>query len=111
MRVAGFVVGLMGVIASVFVAILVRMVGDVIGQTGSLSLVGPWVAAGLGVVALVLIWRYVFFAEIGFFLAAVVVVASATYVAIVPAIFLVVAGGFALFYGRSLRNLDENRSV
>ncbi len=91
MRYVGFVLGMVGVLASVFAAIVVKMVSGITDHTMALVYVSAWVAVALGVAGSVFIWWRPRWAGLGFAVAAVWILVAVHYVALPAAILWVAA--------------------
>ena len=99
MRLIGFVVGVVAVLASLFVAIVMQMVGGVTGRMTALD-ISVWAAVILSVVGSATIWRRPLWAAVSFFAAAAWILFIAHYVALPAGVFLLGASVIALLAQR-----------
>jgi len=101
MRLLAFILGMVGVLASAFAAILLQMVLGLTDHVLTLTYVSAWSEVALALAGSILIWWRPRWSALGFAIAAVGTLVSLHYVAIPAAVMLLAAAVVSFFaYGK-----------
>ncbi len=110
MRLVGFVVGVVAVLLTIYIAIVMQMVGGVAGHVMVVSDFGVWAAVGVSLVGTILVWRRALFAAVAFGVAALWLAIVVREISIPAVIFLLAAGVIAFLHYRNVgRSIPPHR--